>query len=137
MQRVERKDNKYRNFIISGELSANLSLNWYEKIILAFILKFKKPIYYLDQKMISNALGLDVKTVGNNLKRLEAKNYIEYIEVPEKRYKKIVICERAEKFRARSEPYVYNKAEDIVSTEYVDVKGMFNQIYKKGGNEKQ
>lgn len=84
-----------QSFKYSYNLLADVTFNMSDKLILGFALTFKKRILFIAQDTLSNYLGLSKSTIYKSMENLENMNLIKYYSVDGKRYKYIMLTDRA------------------------------------------
>lgn len=81
--------------IVSNALMKNKQLSANEKLLLAYIMRGNYRYKYISNEKLQNVIFSSSATTCRAMKNLETMGYIRYIRPAEKRYKIIIVCQKA------------------------------------------
>lgn len=62
-----------------------------EKLVFAYLLGFKKRVFYVSQEKLAGKFSLSRNTITKIMDRLHRFKFIYYVKVPQKKYKYVII----------------------------------------------
>lgn len=126
IKKAEKKEIESITFSINLIMDPKFSAA--EKILIGYLLYLNKRVIYFPQERATKLLNLSRTAIGKILNDLEFYRYIDYVLIPEKRYKYIVIRDELLPYR------IYKKTEIEANFELIknlDLREKYEKKYKK------
>lgn len=126
IKKVEKKEIESITFSINLVMEPKFSAA--EKLLIGYLLYLNKRVIYFPQERATKLLNLSRTAIGKILNDLEFYHYIDYVLIPEKRYKYIVIRDELLPYR------IYKKTEIEANFELIknlDLRERYEKKYKK------